>query len=755
MKMKNLLLISCMLTFSLAVSAQDILDVPPGVGTLNDAIATHKGDKIYRLQNGYNGYYVLSEVINNTGYDLTIIGGGTPDAGDLKPDMPPTLQTSGVGGAAFSLMFHVFANLTLKDIYFVNATSNGVFNTHYFLQVDGNNCRVEIDNCILDPAGNPVYVTGNNASVFITNSLLNILTNQTTSVNGPVNFYFANQEYGLDTLFLENNTMIGLSTALFSDGNANVKTDFVWINHNTFMHHLAQIDWMTNVEKTYFTNNLLYDSHVVPYERAWVGGWDKYPAGVGAVSELLWSHASPSVKENGEFIEWGFDKMTSFVANNIEFKNQQFLDNLDLLYTWAQGKGAPISMYFQPLVWTPDAPARGINLDTALVNNPQASIYNSPEYPNWKAANNNYDINPTFTDHRIDSLSAIFAEWTLPAIKKDYFTAHYDGGTAFTSLNWYWDPDGDIGKNETWPLFDGSYTNSAALSFGLDGLPAGDLNWFPEKKALFEENKNAIYEHIIALNTKKMDIDSPSDIVWTFDNDLQGWHDLGAGRDVVASWDNGFLKMTYFENSPGQGPQLWFAAVQVEKDFDASKYPYIQITYNAVGWPTTSPVKVLLTFTNINNEPVYAFTDLDPTKTSVFIDIASVNPGWGKAYTGMMKSVNLELPWNGDPASNPATAWFAASTMIDKVVLTNNDLTTGIRSLPKESISIYPNPASKSFNILGTDVDQISIYNLTGKLVKIEKNTARNISVEGLGKGLYMVKIEFRGVSTVKKLIVE
>ncbi|MBE0676450.1 MAG: hypothetical protein IH591_17475, partial [Bacteroidales bacterium] len=452
MKMKNLLLILCMITCTLAASAQEILDVEPGEGTLNAAIATHQGNKVYRLQNGYNGYYVLSEIINNTGFELTIIGGGDPDADDPDPTRPPTLQTSGTGGTPFSYMFQAYENITLEDIYFVNATADGVFNNGYFMQIAGNNVKASINNCILDPAGNPVYVTGNNASVFITNSLLNILTNQTTSVNGPVNFYFANQEYGLDTLFLENNSMIGLSTALFSDGNADVKTDFVWINHNTFMHHKCQIDWMTNVEEFYFTNNLLYDSHVIPYERAWVGGWDKYPAGVGAVSELLWSHASPSVKENGEFIEWGFDKMTSFVANNIEFKNQQFIDNLDLLYTWAQEKGAPISMYFQPLVWTPDAPAYGIILDTALANNPQASIYNSTEYPNWKAANNKYDINPTFTDHRIDSLSAILAEWALPATKNDYFGAYYDGGTDFTSLNWYWDPDGNIGQNETWPL---------------------------------------------------------------------------------------------------------------------------------------------------------------------------------------------------------------------------------------------------------------------------------------------------------------
>jgi hypothetical protein len=82
------------------------------------------------------------------------------------------------------------------------------------------------------------------------------------------------------------------------------------------------------------------------------------------------------------------------------------------------------------------------------------------------------------------------------------------------------------------------------------------------------------------------------DIVWDFASDPQGWHDLGAGRDVTAGWDNGSLKMTYFENSPGQGPQLWFAAVQVEKEFDAGTHRYLEMPYTPVNWPETYFVKI-------------------------------------------------------------------------------------------------------------------------------------------------------------------
>jgi hypothetical protein len=343
---------------------------------------------------------------------------------------------------------------------------------------------------------------------------------------------------------------------------------------------------MADQKSFYFTNNLMYDCHVIPYERAWVGGaWDHYP--VGGVSELLWSAPTDSVQVNGVWEKFGYSYMTSFVAYNIEFKNKAILDNLDALYTWTKSVGAPNSMYFQPLVWTPDAPARGIILDTALARNPQAKIYNNASYPTWKAANNNYTTDPTFTDTRIKQKSDILAQWALPATKNDYFASYYTGGTAFTSLDWYWDPDGKMGQNETWPLFDGSYTNSAALTGGIDGLPIGDLNWFPAQKATYLKNEQAIQAHILALNTDKMDL-------------------------------------------------------------------------------------------------------------------------------------------------------YAA-----------------IKTLNKESVSIYPNPASKSFTISGADVDKISIYNAAGKLVKIQKSTSKNISVEGLDKGLYMVKIESKGVSKMKKLIVE
>ena len=160
-------------------------------------------------------------------------------------------------------------------------------------------------------------------------------------------------------------------------------------------------------------------------------------------------------------------------------------------------------------------------------------------------------------------------------------------------------------------------------------------------------------------------------LTWNFTSGMDGWHDLGAGRDVSASWENGKLKMTYIDGG-NAGAQLWFAAVQVDNlSFNAADYKYLQINYQTNNWPTSSPVKMLVTLTKTDNSVIYSYFDIDPTKNFLSIDIQANNPGWGQVYGGAIKSVQFELPHNGAAASNPATNWYSATTLIDRVQFSN------------------------------------------------------------------------------------
>ena len=79
----------------------------------------------------------------------------------------------------------------------------------------------------------------------------------------------------------------------------------------------------------------------------------------------------------------------------------------------------------------------------------------------------------------------------------------------------FWDVDGWAGTEPSayptvWPRWNGTYTNATLLTASNAGLPLGDLNAFPEEKAIYEYNRSKIEDHILGLNTDQMtDIELP------------------------------------------------------------------------------------------------------------------------------------------------------------------------------------------------------------------------------------------------------
>jgi len=69
-------------------------------------------------------------------------------------------------------------------------------------------------------------------------------------------------------------------------------------------------------------------------------------------------------------------------------------------------------------------------------------------------------------------------------------------------------------------------------------------------------------------------------------------------------------------------------------------------------------------------------------------------------------------------------------------------------------IKIYPNPTKNNLNIVSNrTVDKIEVYNILGGLVITEHNLNK-ISLKGLSKGLYIVKI-YSGIAITSKKIIK
>jgi hypothetical protein len=72
-------------------------------------------------------------------------------------------------------------------------------------------------------------------------------------------------------------------------------------------------------------------------------------------------------------------------------------------------------------------------------------------------------------------------------------------------------------------------------------------------------------------------------------------------------------------------------------------------------------------------------------------------------------------------------------------------------------VSLYPNPANKSFQINAKTSDLI-IYNLLGKVVaefKGNYNENNSFSIENLERGIYIVKAETNKGNLIKRFIKE
>lgn len=96
--------------------------------------------------------------------------------------------------------------------------------------------------------------------------------------------------------------------------------------------------------------------------------------------------------------------------------------------------------------------------------------------------------------------------------------------------------------------------------------------------------------------------------------------------------------------------------------------------------------------------------------------------------------------------------------VIDDLVI-NGVLSTSNEEL-ENSLSVYPNPSSGTFQIKwnSSATAEISVYNYLGKLIVKEKSTELNshaLHLDGLSKGLYLLKIVTDNKQAIKKIIIE
>lgn len=177
------------------------------------------------------------------------------------------------------------------------------------------------------------------------------------------------------------------------------------------------------------------------------------------------------------------------------------------------------------------------------------------------------------------------------------------------------------------------------------------------------------------------------------------WTKGGTNDPVTVTWKNS---------------QSWSGSMYVygwnDNGIATSAWPGTKVTADASGKYTykfaTSPMNVILT--NGTNQTV----DISYVTSNSCYTIASTT-------TGGKYNVNLA----------------DCSTL--KSVLTADNIET-----QPELVSIYPNPATESFSVVGVDADEITVSSVSGQVVTKVAGYQNNINIQSLTPGIYVLQVK-------------
>mgnify|MGYP006280947013 CR=1 FL=1 len=443
----------------------DTAVVLPGFGTLNDATAgdtTATGeranpDRVYELKRGT--YYYLSGDVSGKESKLDIVGQKEDPA---NPTFP-AIVCSGVnedGSRATGELIDTDGDVTVKNFALINYAPNGSqgFRT---VQMNGDSSRLVIDNMIVSRTNWHTFACyGEWYDVFATNTIW---------VDGGVNVYNGRgicwdpEGLNVDTLIVENCTFynnIGQQIKPWND-----IVNFMWINHNTFLHTMKSPLWTKSYMNAYITNNVFHDVNcygVAEFEVE-TNGWDVFDyqpfATVNVDTIEAIAVLEPWVGDTAEaWYPEAEAERRMLVHNNLHYRSDIIMDQINSFTTDSM-----------------------------------------PEYPGW--------VECPWMDERTEGIFADDETWphmvrgdlydeqlnfASEETNKELMTQYMrdeKAGAGHDTL-YFWDPDGDP-LLLTWPLhYDLSYTNSEPLTAAYGDLPLGDLNWFPEKKKEWESIKD-------------------------------------------------------------------------------------------------------------------------------------------------------------------------------------------------------------------------------------------------------------------------
>lgn len=442
---KLILLPAFFLLLASSMLAQETLDPAQFVNvqiasdTLGDG--SHDPAKTVYMAESSN-FYAFDGTLD-CDFDLTIIG---PDNGWIKDEAnPPVLLQIPAADGSQRDMIHILAggSITVKNVLIDGHLQNDEIVGMFVGNLGGN--KMIFDNCAF---ADIQWFTSRNQAQADTLSYTNcVFVNMVRKASTPFNGMLTRIDAAVSNFIFENNTSIN-SSRLFGNG-GNFFTSRMKEIHNTY------INMQVNGHEVHYyeglqANNIYYN----------------------------WSYRGRNLSTNhyeAPFTTWDrhyeiankLDSVSIYEGMNLFYLDPAFPDYWNnTINPMVTGDSSKLIACF---LWD-----KGV--DTTMTEDDDFTI-----------GKNYSQFEPMFVNNpsKLDSMLA----WV------NYYWAgvlNYSGITTW--------PDWRIQEVVTyddqgqpvlhWPQdFDLSYTNDTLLTAGTDGLPLGDLNWFPDAKSTYEANR--------------------------------------------------------------------------------------------------------------------------------------------------------------------------------------------------------------------------------------------------------------------------
>ncbi len=427
---------------------------------LNSDTSNVPAGRVYALNTA--GYYPLTSNPTTAARGVVIVGldptilVNNKDAGSFPPIIcgSPTATGTNAGGINWG------GNLTIKNCAMTPGATNGT-NGWAFLNSSASNARVVLDNDLFEHNWWVFIESNANAGtrLFINNCYFVNMNGQPCRRNGGV---YDNVNNNTDTMWVENSTHVTAQGSMYKFRNFQIKKLF--FNHNTFVDcagsSFESLGYESNLT---VTNNIFVNSNLQPTSDSicvWDVGEtdpDNLPTGIVNCAALPDSFQQVDRK--------------ILVDRNVVYWDPKFSDMVSTLNT---NKADGTSKWVSQM----------ITMNTRT----QAMFDNNTTYP-YLTEGTWYKKLPAFV-----STQNLLTAWvdTLKSFAVATVSQGSSGGKVMTDWRLVYTYLGQTDMTNyvyaDWPIpVNLAYTDADLMAGGTMGEPVGDLNWFPSRKASWNE----------------------------------------------------------------------------------------------------------------------------------------------------------------------------------------------------------------------------------------------------------------------------